>query len=131
MADSLVTITVKFDPHRLSANQRIHWRERAKRAKCAKEAARAAWHCAGSPVIDGPVEVSLLVRRGRVIDPDNALGGFKACADALFNASRNGYGVTPDDSVHYVTWLPVRFETGDKWVCREEVVVSVRPLETT
>jgi hypothetical protein len=71
------------------------------------------------------------VRRGRVIDPDNALGGFKACADALFNASRNGYGVTPDDSVHYVTWLPVRFETGDKWVCREEVVVSVRPLETT
>jgi hypothetical protein len=125
-----VTLTVKFDPHRLSANQRIHWRERAKRAKCAKEAARYAWHCAGSPVIDGPVEVSLLVRRGRVIDPDNALGGMKAAIDSLFNASRNGYGVTPDDSAEFVRWLPVQFETGKEWLGREEVLVTIRPLET-
>lgn len=129
--DNDVTLTVRFDPHRLSANQRLHWRERAVRARLAGEAARVAWHCAGSPVIDGPVEVLLLVRRGRVIDPDNALGGCKGIIDSLFNSKRNGYGVTPDDSTSYVRWLPIQFETGNQWMGREEVVVTIRPLEMT
>lgn len=128
MAEPIV-ITVKFDPHRLSANQRLHWRERARRAKYAKEAARVAWMCAGSPVVDGLVEVSLLVRRGRKIDPDNALGGFKNAADSLFNSRRNGFGITPDDSVDCVRWLPVQFEAGTAWKGAEEVVVTVTPVE--
>lgn len=129
MAANPVVITVKFDVHRLSKNQRLHWRERHRRVEAAKLAARYAWHCAGCPVIDAPVEVSLTVRRARPIDPTNAISGWYACEDALFKAKANGYGVTPDDSAEWLSYLPVQFETGKQWKGQEQVIVSIRPLE--
>ena len=131
MAQEPITICVKFDVHRLSKNMRIHWAERASRVNAAKMAARVAWHIVGSPVVDGPVEVQLTVRRGRPIDPDNALGGFSAAADSLFKSKHNGYGVTPDDSAKYISWLPVQFECGRQWKGNEHVLVQITHLETS
>ena len=126
----MITITVPFDPMRLSLNQRLHWRARAKLSKLAHQAARVAWICAGSPVIDGPVDVSLIIRRARPIDPINALSGWKSCEDGLFNRRRRGYGVVEDDSAEFVRYAPVVFETGKQWKGREEIVVRVTPRAT-
>jgi hypothetical protein len=130
MAEPIV-ITVSFDPQSLSPNQRIHWRERARRTKAARALALWKWALAKRPVADGPVEVSLLVRRGRLIDPDGALAGCKPILDGLLSQKRNhGDGVTPDDSAAFVRYLPVEFETGREWQGREQVVVTIVPVET-
>lgn len=80
-------------------------------------------------MMDGPVEVALLVRRGRVLDPDNALAGAKSVFDQLFTMKHGGCGMLPDDGGRWVRYAPVQFETGKKWVGREEVLVTIRPLE--
>lgn len=123
---TVIVITVPFDPQRLSPNARLHWAERAKRTKSAKELAIWKWHLADRPTIDGPVEVALLVRRGRPIDPDGALSGCKAVLDGLLNRRRNhGDGVVEDDSGEFVRYAPVQFETGTMWKGREEIVVTI------
>lgn len=131
MANAII-ITIPWDPQRLSPNQRLHWAERAKRTKIARDLALWEWAINKRPKVDGPVEVSILVRRPRVIDPDNAQAGLKGIIDGLFNANRNrGDGITPDDSSTYVRWLPVQFETGKEWKGNEQVVLTITPLETT
>lgn len=131
MAREAVTITVPWDPARLGANRtrRMLWQERARLTQVAREAAFCAWRAAGRPVIDGKVEVSLLVRRGRVLDPDNALAGCKAVLDQLLCRRRNGAGVVEDDSAAFVDYVSVRFETGARWRLRPEVVVTISPVE--
>ena len=124
-----VVIVVPLDINRLSPNARMHHLERARRTKVARAAARLAWTRAGEPVIAGPVEVSLLVRRERTIDRVNALLGWKAAEDGLCNRRKNGYGVVEDDSAKFVRYGTVEFETGKRWRGREEVVVFIRPLE--
>lgn len=120
MPSDPIRITVPFDPHRLSSNQRLHWGERARRTQAVRTAARWAWRQAGEPQMDGPVRVSMLVRRGRPIDADNAVSGSKAARDALFVK-----GITPDDSPQWVTLGEVSFETGAWWRDRPEVVFTV------
>lgn len=109
-------ISVRFDPNRLSLNQRLHWRERHRRNRAVKDAARLAWMQAGQPRFEGPVRVSMVVRRGRTIDHDNAITGTKAARDALFND-----GIVPDDSPAWVTIGECRQEAGKAWKERPEV----------
>lgn len=129
-ADRAVTLVIPFDPVRLSPNTPLHWRERARRVKRVHEAARLAWLCAGSPVIeDHPVEVSHIIRRGVKMDPDNALAACKNLNDSLLCRNRRRYGVVADDDASRVRYAPVRFETGRRWKGREEVQVTITPLE--
>lgn len=100
---------------------------RAKLNKRAKTAALLAWYTAGQPTIDGPVVVSIVIRRSRRIDPINALSGYKAIEDGLFCRKREGYGITPDDSERYVSYGELRQEAGKEWKGREEVEISVVP----
>jgi hypothetical protein len=123
MASEPLTITVRFDPHRLSLNQRLHWRERARRNRAVKDVARLAWAQAGRPAFEGPVRVSMLVRRGRQIDSDNAITGTKAARDALFNRA-----ITPDDSPRWVTLGECRQECGKAWKDAPEVVFTIEPI---
>lgn len=125
-----IVITVPWDPQRLSPNQRMHWSTRADLARKAKIAAVLGWARAGKPVIEGPVDVSLLVRRGRSIDPDNALAGCKSVLDALCNRRRSGEGVVEDDDATRVRYAPVQFEIGKQWRGREEIVVTITPRGT-
>jgi hypothetical protein len=115
-----IRITVPFDPHRLSLNARLHWRARKRLNDAAKEAAVYGWMLAGQPKAEGPVRVSLIVRRGRRLDIDNAITGTKACRDALFKGR-----VTPDDSPRWVTLGECQQECGKVWRGREECVFVI------
>ena len=117
----LCIVTVPVDPSRTSLNQRLHWRQRAERGRYAKGAARMAWRKAGAPRAPGPVRVEVIVRRGRLLDTDNAWTGLKPVCDQLFNSRRDaqGEGITPSDSPAWVE-MTVRQETGKQWRGREE-----------
>lgn len=117
-------ITVPFDAHRLSLNQRLHWRERHRRTQAVKEAARWAWKAAGCPQSPVPVRVSMIVRRGRTIDHDNAITGTKAARDGLFNGA-----ITPNDGPQWLTLGAVTQEVGKQWRGKPEVVFIIEPLE--
>jgi hypothetical protein len=126
----IARIVVPWDVQRLSPNRRVHFLARAVLVKAARAAAKLAWLDAGSPFMDGPVEVSLIIRRGRPIDPDNALAGAKSILDQLLTIQHGGCGMVEDDSAKFVRYAPVQFETGREWIGREEVVVVIRSLGT-
>lgn len=112
----MIRITVHIDPNRTALNQRLHWRERHRRNKCAKETARLAWLAAGGPRVIGQVRVSVIVRRARALDPDNIIGALKPSFDGIFRE-----GVTPDDSARWIQLGEVTQEIDRRWRGREEV----------
>jgi hypothetical protein len=124
MSDKLI-LRVCYDLGRLTSNQRLHLQERRRREKTAQAAAQLAYFAAGAPQVEGRARVTLLVRRGRTIDPDHLLAAAEPIINALFCRRRQGFGITPDDSARYVEWAPVQQETGDRWKQREEVVIVV------
>jgi len=120
--DDVIVITVPFDINRCSPNRyKRNWRAKAAEAKAARTAGRIAWCLAGKPRAAGPVDVYLLIRRGRVIDGDNAIACLKHIGDAFFND-----GVTPYDSAEWVRYVAVEQETGAEWRLHPEVVVTIR-----
>lgn len=125
MADGPLSITVPFDVGRTSPNRRMHWAVRAREVKRARLFAESAWRAAGSPTMTEPVDVSLLVRRGRRMDLDNLLASCKGALDGLFNEA-----ITPDDSETWVRSLRVAQETGRQWKGAEQLVVTITPVET-
>ena len=129
--NGVVQIAVPWDVQRLSPNTRLHWAFRAARVKQARAATKLAWFDAACPLMNGPVEVSLLIRRGRSIDPDNALAGAKAILDQLLTFKHGGCGMVEDDSAAFVRYAPIQFETGKEWIGREEVVITVTLLTDT
>jgi hypothetical protein len=127
-----IRICVPYDLGRLTPNQRIHPQEQWRRQKALKMAAYFAYLQAGFRTLPGKVRVTLIVRRGRVIDPDNLAAASKHLIDALFcsrKKANRGLGITPDDSARYVEYAPVQQETGAQWKGREQVEVIVEPLE--
>jgi len=66
----------------------------------------------------------MIVRRGRMIDQDNAIGGSKPLRDGIFND-----GLTPDDSPKWVKLGGVEFEVGKQWKDRPEVIFIVEPIQ--
>jgi hypothetical protein len=130
---SELRLTIPFDPSTSSKNARYSRnaaRDRAMRREIAANAAAAAlyaWTMAGCPEWEVPVDVTLLVRRGRALDDDNALHGCAHLRDRIFNRVRFGNGITPDDSQRWFRWREVIFETGRQWKDRPEVVLIVRP----
>jgi hypothetical protein len=77
-----------------------------------RRAAYAAWEAAGEPRYFEPVRIEFTVRRGRVLDPDNALAGLKSLIDGLTTRRMQRPGLIPDDSAAWVSWAPIRFVTG-------------------
>jgi hypothetical protein len=122
--DPFLLIVVPFDPNRLSLNQRLHWRERKRRNDAAKDAAAFGWLKVGRPRLEVPVDVEIVVKRGRVLDPDNAQAGCKPIIDALFKNA-----VTPDDSQQWVRFTGTRVESGKRWKGREEVEFRINLRE--
>jgi hypothetical protein len=115
-----IWISVPWDAGRLSPNKRLHWGHRARVAKVALQTAQLAWRQAGSPRAKGRVRVNVSIRRGRVMDEDNALGGLKAVFDGLFKGC-----VTPDDSARWVTLGRIEQQTGKAWGKAPEVVFII------
>lgn len=126
-----IEIVVPFDPQRLSPNLRLHYLERARRNKRAREAARLGWLQAGRPRMQEPALVTVIVRRPRRIDPDNALAACKSALDELLSPRNNGCGVLPDDSSQWVRYSPVEFETGPRFKGKAQIVVLLFPWRET
>lgn len=117
-------LTVQFDLHRTSPNQRACWQAMRRRRQALANATFYGWLMAGSPVVLGPVRISLTVRRGRVLDPDNAISASKQLLDALVS-----YHVIEGDSAKHLSIGEVRQETGARWKGREQIVVTIEPRE--
>ena len=82
----------------LSANDRLHWAETARRTKWIRAAAYIA--ARGRPPIPTPTLVKLVIHRpkgGRLRDPDNAAPTWKAAIDGIVDAK-----LLPDDDRHHV-----------------------------
>ncbi len=130
----MIALTALVDPSRTSLNQRLHPQERARRNTVAKQAALAAWTQAGCPKVNGPVRVSITVRRAKRLDTDNAISGCKPLIDGLFaERRRKGYPVepgliTPDDSPEWLALGEVTQEIGPEWKGREQVIVRIEEL---
>jgi hypothetical protein len=82
------------------------------------------WLKVGRPRLEVPVDVEIVVKRGRVLDPDNAQAGCKPIIDALFKNA-----VTPDDSQQWVRFTGTRVESGKRWKGREEVEFRINLRE--
>lgn len=108
----------------LSPNLRLHYYERHRRAQDWKGRAFLAWRDARVGRVEGKARIQFVVRRGRVVDPDNALASCKALIDGLKDEPGRP-ALLPGDSARDVEYAPVRFETGARWKARPEVVVLV------
>jgi hypothetical protein len=124
----LAVLFVPFDPSRLSANRMKgqHWANRARRQALddAALAARWAYREAGDPVLDVPISVDLIFCRGRKMDDDNAVAGFKHVRDVLCTKA-----LVPDDSARWVSYGATRWVTGDRWERHPWVVWICRSRE--
>ena len=72
---------------------------------------------------DRQVRLTFILRRGRLVDPDNALAACKALIDGLTDEPGRP-ALLPDDSASMVEYAPIVFETGKAWRQREEVYAA-------
>jgi hypothetical protein len=122
----LCKLTVGIDTAPLSPNRMggRHWRSNMRLKAKAKETAEWAWHKAGRPRFKELVVVTVTIRRGRVMDYDNAWASLKVVIDALFKKA-----ITKDDSATYVRFRPLKQETGKRFKGKEEVEFKVESFE--
>lgn len=120
----LCRIIIPWDVNRTSPNRRLHWARRNVLNQSAKLLAFNQWVQAGRPTARDTVRVSVIVRRYRRLDNDNALAGCKPVFDGLFRDA-----ITPDDGPEWVTLGTVTQETGARWLGAEEVEVIVEPAQ--
>jgi hypothetical protein len=119
---SVARLTMPGDIVRdLSPNRRICRQERARRAKGWRVKGRLAWLAAGRPVFSGPVRVEITVRRGRVVDDDNAVSACKAVRDSLWGPDC----MLPADDWRFFESYQVRQETGGRWRMCPEVEIWI------
>jgi hypothetical protein len=117
----------------LSPNQRLHWRTRNDRAQIWKHSAWLSWANAGRVQFSGKVRITYTIRRGRVVDPDNALASAKSLLDGLafskWHKERNRDAMIQGDGPQWVEFAPVRQEIGALYRDRPEVLVQVEELD--
>lgn len=97
----MIVVKVKSANY-LSANDRMHWAEKARRTKVLRQLAQVAWIAAGSPRYDRAnltVTITWPDRRRR--DSENAAPTIKACLDGMVHPV-GADGVLPDDSDRYI-----------------------------
>lgn len=117
-------LVIPLDINEMNPNRRGKLREWIRTKKRHKDTARLAWIAAGKPMSESLVAVSVIVRRGRLLDEDNARAGLKAIFDGLFKR-----GITPDDSPKWVTLGELTQQVGGEWRYAPEVEIIVK--ETT
>ena len=98
----MITVTV-YPPCWLSANDRLHWAEKARRTKALRAMGFSAWHRAGRPTYDRArltVDITWPDRRQR--DAANAHPTIKALVDGMVHPGPKVRGILPDDSDEYL-----------------------------
>ncbi len=117
-------LRVPFDLRRLSPNQThgMHWAVRRRIRRLSAELIELAYQQAGEPKIAPPVQVTLLVRRGRRIDDDTATSAFKHARDRL--VALLGF---PSDGPRWYSAERVRYDCGACWKGSEHFEVWIEP----
>ena len=128
LSDAIV-LTIQCDANRTSPNQRMNRWEKSRRQNVLRLATHVARQGLDWPEGNSPVRIDFLVRRGRALDADNIVSGAKVAIDTICNRTKNGYGFTPDDSAKWVRLGSVEQEIGKEWKGREQLVLTVTPLE--
>ncbi len=116
---SEIRIVIPWDVCRTAENRTRrggHWAQRAKLMKAARKLAADCWQAAGSPVSAVKVRVSVISRRGRVMDTCNVVGGLKPLLDGVFVKA-----MTPDDGPKWLELGGVTQITGKQWRDAPEV----------
>lgn len=117
-------LILPLDANQMNPNNRRKLRDWLRAKKYHKETAHKVWLEAGKPRASGPVTVSVIIRRGRLLDEDNARAGLKACFDSLFKKA-----ITPDDSTKWVKLGALTQETGGRWRYAPEIEIVVAIAE--
>ena len=125
----MIEIRVVGDPiASLSPNLRLHYLQRHRRVQDWKSRAWLAWLEANRPRVRRKVRVSLVVRRARRVDPDNAWASVKAILDGLTDEPGR-LALWPNDSADWIEVGGVIFETGQRWSGREELLIRCEALD--
>lgn len=115
----LLRIVVPGDSNNLSHNKRLHWRVQHRLKQQWLEKMMWAARLAGVEPFRGRVRISFVIRRPRLLDPDNARSSsaLKAGLDGLVAA-----GLIKDDSCAFIELGDVRQEKAK--ACEVEVILE-------
>lgn len=113
-------LVIPVDVNEMNPNRRGKLRAWIRAKTRHKDTARLAWIAAGKPAAETQVTVSVIIRRQRQLDEDNARASLKAIFDGLFKQA-----ITPDDSPKWVKLGSLTQQTGDRWKLKPEVEIIV------
>lgn len=116
----LCRLIVPVDVNQMNPNRRGKLRDWIRTKTAHKKAAWGVWVQAGKPKAQTPVIVSVIVRRGKQLDEDNARASLKAVFDGLFKKA-----ITPDDSPAWVKLGTLTQEIDKRWKYAAEVEIVV------
>ena len=104
------TIVVKVHPaNYLSANDRMHWAEKARRTKVLRQLGQLAWVDAKSPHYErANLTVTITWPDRRKRDAHNAMPTIKALIDGMTHPVGSPRGVLPDDNDAHLTGPDLR-----------------------
>jgi crossover junction endodeoxyribonuclease RusA len=120
--DRIYTVTLPAGMTLLNANDRSHWRVRARIAKALREAAAYSARAAKIPPLERVrIEAVLHPHDKRRRDPHNWYPSYKPCIDGLVDA-----GVIPDDDDKHL--LSVEVVLGDP-VRSGQISLRIVPVE--
>lgn len=114
-------LIIPVDANEMNPNRRGKLRDWIRTKTRHKNAAYAVWLVADRPRSTSPVTVSVTIRRGRLLDEDNARASLKAVFDGLFKG-----GITPDDSPQWVKLGTLTQEIAARWKAKPEIEIVVK-----
>jgi hypothetical protein len=120
----MTELILQGDAADLSANHKMHFRERDRRRDAWTLRTRDAWNRAGCPVFTSKIRLSFVVYRGRVLDHDNISGSLSLTA--ICNALKGR--AFKDDSPRYVVRGTVEQVTGARYRKCPAVVVRIEAV---
>lgn len=119
----LCRLIVPVDVNDANPNRLRSLRQRMRVTKLHRDTARLIWLRAGKPRSTGPVEIDLIVRRGRRLDQLNIWAAMKHVVDGIFVK-----GLTPDDSEKWLRPGKVEQQIERRFTYMPEVEIIVRQI---
>lgn len=105
----------------LSPNRRMNRWTRAANTRRWRTAVRLLWKDSGAVIFQPGVHIHATIRRGRIVDDDNAIAAVKAARDGLWGEG----AMLGGDSAYWVKSFAVCQETGAHWKDAPELVIRI------
>ncbi len=121
MAKELCRIIVPVDVNDANPNRIRNLRQRMSVTRLHRDTARLCWLRAGKPTSSKPVEIDIIVRRGRRLDQLNIWAAMKHIVDGIFVKA-----LTPDDSEKWLTPGKIEQQIERRFTYTPEVEIIVK-----